>query len=457
MRSLLNCLLLSVCVVTPSAAGEEAKFLLAAELAEGDTSTVAVMLEVGGDLIVSDETGTKKLPLTVAGELRYTEQLLSWPTDSAQPLRSLREYETAVAKIQIEKGGLERKLPEEKRAVVAEVREGHALLVGAEAPLTRDQFDLINVVGNSLALNRLLPGRELAEGESWDHEADAIGALLGMDHVAVCEVRSVVTGSKHHQVLIRLAGTVHGTIDGAPTEMQLRGAYLFHEKHHRVTKFNLAIQERRTASQIVPGLDVVAKVSVTVKPSTTTWSEAFGENFSEAVRDVSQPLANTLRYESPQRGFQFLHSHVWYVTSEQSDLFSLRSTQDGNQTASCNVTTLPARSEGRETTLEKFELDVRKSLGENLETVTASTQWKTAQGHACLGVIAQGNVEGVPIEWRNYLIASPGLPRVSIGVTVEQSQIELFDDADRQVVDSLEFLATPATATAIKGSKQRSR
>ncbi len=451
MRFLLCCLLLSVCVVTPTSAEEETKFLLAAELADGDTSTVTVTLEVGGDLVAIEEKGTKKYPLTVAAELRYTEQLLTWTADADQPIRSFRQYETATAKTQVDEGGLQRELPESKRSVVAEVRAGRAVLAGAETPLTRDQFDLINAIGNSLALNRLLPESELAESESWDHEADAIGALLGKDHVAGCEVRSVVTGNKLHQVQIRLAGTVHGTIDGAPTEMQLRGAYLFHQQHHRITKFNLAIKELRTASQIVPGLDVVAKFSVTVEPS----SVELPENFGEAFGDVSQPLAGTLRYESSQQGYQFLHDCAWYVTAEQSDLVSLRSLQEGNLTAHCNVTTLPARSEGRETTLKEFESDVRDSLGKNLETVSASTQWTTAQGHECFGVVAQGQVENVPIEWRYYLVASPGLPRVSLGVTIEQSQLELFDDADRQIVDSLELLATPAMAQ--KPTKQHSR
>ena len=457
MRFLLCSLLLSVSVVTayrvaPCYGADEARFLLAADLAENETSTVAVTLEVGGDLLVSEESGPKKLPLTVAGELRYTEQLLTWSADPAEPARSLREYETATAKIQVEKGGIERELGESQRLIVAEIRDGHAAFQGNESPLTREHFDLVNVVGNTLALNRLLPQREMAEGESWDHDATVLGTLLGMDHVAACEVRSVVIGCKHQQVQIRLAGTVHGTVDGAPTEMQLRGAYLFHQKHKRITKFNLAIQESRTANQIVPGLDVVAKVAVTVLPTATT----IADSYSERARDVSQPLAHSLRYEAPQQGYLFLHDRAWYVTAEQSDLVSLRSLHQGNQTAHCNLTTLPARSEGRETTLEEFELDVRMSLGDNLETVTASTQWTTPQGHDCLGVVAQGKVKEVPIEWRYYLVASPGLPRVSLSVTIEQSQIEQFDGADRQIVDSLELLEK-VSATASKQSEKHSR
>ena len=448
MRSLLIGTFLLSFTVSASRAADDASFLLAAKMNEGDTSTVKVTLEVGGDWIFSEQSGTETRPLTVSGELRYLEQLLAWSPDATTTTRSLREYQTATAKIQMGEGGIRRELPKAKRSVAAEIRDGRASMNATDMPLTRNELDLLNVSANSLALDRLLPGRELAEGDGWDHEAAAIGALLGMDHVAVCEVRSVVTGNVNQQVQIRLAGAVHGTIDGAPTEMELRGAYLFHQQFDRITKFNLAIKESRTPSQIVPGLNVVAKVSVTVRPSTKSLDAALTKQLS----DLAGPLPAQLRFEAQQHGYRFAHDRGWYVTEEQRDLVALRYLQDSNQTAHCNVTTLPARSAGRETTLSEFERDVRESLGDNLETVTASTEWTTSQGHDCLGVVARGQVKAVPIEWRYYLISSPDLPRVSLGVTIEQSQIEKFDDADRQIVESLELLSRPANGTAAKPS-----
>ena len=330
---------------------------------------------------------------------------------------------------------------------------GAAVLAGNETSFNRAEFDLVNVVGNSLALNRLLPDRQLSEGESWDHGAAAMAALLGMDHVAVCEVRSVVIGNRHRQVQIRLAGTVHGTIDGTPTEIQLSGAYLFHQQRKRITKFNIAIKEARSASQIVPGLDVVAKVSISVAAATGSLPGRFNKQAS----DVSQPLADNLHYDAPQQGYRFLHSRAWYVTAEQSDFVSLRYQQEGNLMAHCNISTLPARSAGRGTSLQDFERDVRQSLGDNLETVTASTEWTTAQGHDCLGIVAQGQVQGVAIEWRYYLIASPDLPRVSVAVTMKQSVVESFDDADRQLIESFELREKTRPATAAIRAEPASR
>jgi len=445
---------------------EKPSYDLSATIRDGDAASVEITLEVGGDMLVTDDAAkSKKLPLTVKGELRYLEQLVAWSGETEAPARSLRQYEAATASIQVDEAGIVRELPASQRSIVADIRAGRATLAGASNPLTRDEFDLVNVVGNTLALNRLLPGRALAEGEDWKHDEATMQALLGMDHVAVSEVTSVVTGSENGQVQIRLAGTLHGTVDGAPSEMQLRGAYLFHEEYGRITKMNLAIKEVRTANSIVPGLDVVAKVSVSIKPLPATSPvdliSAFDKKSGDtalghtALSDIAQPIADTLRYESEKSGYRFSHDPLWYVTADESKLVSLRSLQDGNQTAHCNITPLPARSQGRETTLEIFESDVRESLGDKLKTVTASTEWDTPRGNHCLGVVAQGQVDDMAIEWRYYLVAAPGKPRVSLAFTIEQSQLETFQDADRQLVDTLELLETPATARLSRDEQQR--
>lgn len=452
MRAL-ACSLLLLLAFTPCLAAEQEKYLLAADLHQEQTTAVEVTLEVGGELLVLDEQlEAQRAPLAVEGKLKYVEQLVAAPAEDSQLLRSLRKYETAHADIKQDKSGVRVELPESQSQIVAEFRDGRFILAGENQPLSREEFDLVNVVGNTLALNQLLPGEELAEGDRWNHNKTAIAALLGMDHVAVCEVSSVVTGSEHRQVKIRLAGTVHGTIDGAPTEMELRGAYLFHMGQKRITKFNLAIKEQRTATQVVPGLDCVAKVHLVVSPSEATLTD----EFAAEARDLSQPLAETLRYESRPHSFRLLQDMGWFVTAEESELVSFHLQRDGDRVASCKISTLPARSEGRESSLEEFEKEVRETLGEVLDTVSASTEWTTSQGYQCLAVVGQGQVQEVPIEWRYYLISSPNLPRVSLAVTVEQSRLEQFDDAERQMVESLELLAPPAK-TAEKSQVQATK
>jgi len=448
--------LIAVASSTARCSSEETKkYLLKPHLSPGETASVSLELEVGGEMIFRDKAETKRLPMSVVGCMSYRQQILAWSADPAEVARSLRSYQKASATFKVDKKSIKRTLPAKKRIIVSELRNGLASLTSSSGQLTRKQYDLVNVTGSSLAIDRLLPGREVAEGESWDHDKRVLGALLGMDHVAVCEVSSVVTGQSHQQVQIRLAGTVHGTIDGASTEIDIRAAYLFHQRRGRITKFNLAIQEKRAAGGVVPGLDVVAKVHLVVgkAPRQARFNKKLVSQFS----DLSQPLQHELIYDAPEQGFRFLHDTVWYVTGEQRDQLSLRCLQEGDLTAHCNVSTLPARSEGRQTTLEQFERDIRKSLGDNLERVTAATQWKTPLGHDCLGIIAIGKFEEVPVEWRYYLLAGDGLPRVSLAVTLEQSQIKRFADADRQIIDTLKLLPQAVPATAKRRSKHAAK
>lgn len=448
--------LLAFSAATASAADQQPLFPLVSGLQKDATAQVTIELNVGGEMLIQEEKQLQKMPLSVAAKLQYEERLLAWSPDGADPVRCLRYYNAASATIQVDKSEIQRRLPAKQRLLLAEIRDGHAAINGLDRPLTREQLDLVNVVGNTLALEWLLPGRELAEGDHWNQKASTIGALLGMDHVAVCEVSSVVTGEVNNHVQIRMAGTVHGTIDGAPTELELRAAYLFHQRQKRITKFNLAIQEHRTPGEVVPGLDIVAQVKLAIVPLDNKPRHT-GDLLADRAQDATQPLQRELLYDGRQRGFRFRYDAAWYVTAEQTDLLSLRRLDRGDLIAQCNITTLPARSAGRQTSLEQFEREVRQSLGEHLDDVTAATHWTTAQGHDCLGIVANGKVEGLPIQWRYYLIADDDLPRVSIAFTVEQSSLQHFADADRQIIDSLELLDGQAASTAAKQNGKASR
>ena len=298
---------LAVCAVLsvkcPLLAADEAAplpaFDLTPHLKAGDAAEVGVTLEVGGELIVPSEEGEPtKVPLSVMARLAYAEQLVSWSAEAPAAARSLRHYSTANATIKTDTNGVQRDLPAENSLIVAELSDAGSAMTGLTGPLTRDQFDLVDLVGNTLALDRLLPHKALQEGEGWDHDASVIGALLGMDHVAVCEVRSVVTGEGHRQVQIRMAGTVHGTVDGAATEMELRAAYLYHLDRGRITKCNLAIKEHRKPGDASAGLDVVAKLSIGIGPALA--GAAFDEASVKRATDMTRAELRQLLVDAPR-------------------------------------------------------------------------------------------------------------------------------------------------------------
>ena len=139
-----------------------------------------------------------------------------------------------------------------------------------DGPLSREQLDLIDVVGDSYSINRLLPKQPVADGESWANDASVMGPLLTFDTVAVCEVQSVLDEFNANFAKVRLAGDVQGTADGAATEQEVRGVYLFDRKLRRITRLNLAVREKRSIGGATPGLDAVAKVQIKIDPIETS-------------------------------------------------------------------------------------------------------------------------------------------------------------------------------------------
>ena len=435
-------------VLAADRASESIKYPLMANVKSGARTDVSVTLDVGGDLLVKNEQAAEvKVPMSVAAKFGYHEQILAWAAGLSTPSRSLRQYSEARATLRRE-NGQERELPADRRVVVVELAGDGCGASGLDRPLTRDEFDLVgDVVGNTLAIDRLLPNRELGEGEGWNHDDEAIGAFLGMDRVAMCDVRSVVTGEENRQVKIRMGGTVHGTVDGAAAEMELRAAYLYDLSVGRITKLNLAIKQRSKPTTLTAGLDVVAKLSVVVKPAHDK-PAPFDEAQIAKAAAMTGPELRQLLEESTQRGYRFHYGSSWIVMSgKQRELMSLRFVNQGDLIAHCNIATRPPKAQGQSATLEEFEAEVCKSLGERLKKVEAATEWTTAAGHRCLGVIASGTLDEVPVEWRHYLISGENLPQATISVSVDQSLLERFADADRPIVDSLELLPLQTAKT----------
>ena len=199
-----------------------------------------------------------------------------------------------------------------------------------------------------------------------------------------------------------------------------------------------------------PGLDVVAKLSLvrdaavgrSIRPrrSTRLTINAAQAKLPDELRQ--------LRVESPARGYRFRHDKAWFVTAEQREPMSLRLMDAGELLAHCNVSTPPPRPADKPMTLQQFEDEVVKSLGDKLGEVEAATEWTNAAGHQCLGVFADGTVDEVPMQWRYYFIGDAGKRPTTVAVTVEQSAEERFADADRAIIDSLVLLDAPASTAA---------
>ncbi len=460
VRTLFTAAILSAHIAGVINAGDTV--LLSAAKSPGRVTQVLAKLNVGGKLLIDtfDEATQKptlmKVPMEVTATLTYEERRL--PVVKNQPARSLRYYTNANAEIKIEKGVTRPTLPKNRRLIVVTATKGHAQFHSPAGPISRETLDLTDIVGNSLVLGRLLPGKEVAEGDTWDVPEAAVSTLLRFEKTTHCEVQCILAEFNKSYAKVEFAGMLEGSIDGSPTTMELKGAYLFHRKDKLITRFNLAINEKRTSGEATPGLDVVAKLVLTTKLLTA--SNHLTDKTGAQLPPFEKTPADILEYGSAKLGYHLTHDQHWFVTKEETNRISFCRVEEGEFLASLNISQIQSVRE-KEAALEEFKNNVQAILARENGKITTTDSWTNIHGHKCYVVYATGEVNGAPIAWRYFLVVPKIGKGVTISVTTAPELVQQLGAADRDFADSIKLFVNKSEGVkktrVLKHARQGSR
>ncbi|QDU58879.1 hypothetical protein [Aeoliella mucimassa] len=406
----------------------------------GVRQSVQLELELGGDLVFepSDPKQPTKTPVHVEAKLGYDE--VRQPGDTVQ---SIRYYTEASATTKVGNNTRNLQLTDEHRLMVAKLQGGTRLLCGVAGPLEQEEFDLVDVVGDSLVLEWLLPARDVEKGDSWQADMATLQVLTGLDSIEQCEVSNVLSDSNPQYARCQLAGSVQGTIHGAAVTLELDGIYLVNLAQGQLTHFNLAIRQKRQVGPATPGLDVVTKIRIRRTPAASD-SPLTDERMATAEKALETPQ-QLVRTTNPRMGFAAVHDTQWHVTSRAGGNMALRRVNVDGMLTHANITKLAPRTLEADTALGEFRADVLRSLGSSPTNVAADEQWINPQGCRVMSVTVVGKVNDQPVEWHCYQVApsveNESLHRLALTFTVEQEKVESLGTADRDLVDGIELTA----------------
>lgn len=447
MPNFFNRYILPVFLLAPMTTASLAlEFDLTPRKARDQVYQVRIELKVGGDLTVRDtssgaaEDAVQKKPMSVRGKLDYEELQLSTN-------QLARYYTEAAATIKVNEGGKAPTLDQDRKLVVGQTSDQQRLLLRAlDGPLTREQLDLIDVIGASEAMDGLLPGKTLEEGESWQVGAEVMRSLLGLDSISVCEVANVVDEGNASSVKFQVAGAVFGKVDGADTELDVRGLGLFDRRTGCVARLNLAVKETRKPGPATPGFIGVAKTNITRAPV----DQPAGLTKKRLATVAAAPAPpEDLLVESRDLGMRLLHDRRWFLANESRQSVSLRMVDENGLIAQATITHVPAKKAVNQPTLDSFESDLKSSLDESLVKLVGSEQWTSSTGCHCLGAVARTKAEDVEVEQRHYLVMPTGDGHsISIAVTLAAGDMAAVANADRLLADSLQLLSGDKTEVA---------
>jgi hypothetical protein len=400
---------------------------------------VELTLEVGGELKVNRDNEDKPVPvkMNVSGKMSYDERLLRIANDAQGLARSVRYYHNAEATLKLGSTTLKPVLRPECRLVAAQSNGSEVTLFCPATALTREELDLIDILGNSLTIDRLLPGKSVAVGDVWTHSPAVCAALLGLDRATESTVQSKLVTIVEGIARVEMNGKVKGVFGGAETQIDLKGKYQVSLAGKQVTWAGLLIKEDRKPGEVSAGVDVVALLQMTVTPisaSPRLSDSAIGRVPLTPTDEVTQ-----LSHRSADGIWMLTHDRKWYMNTDKRDMTILRLVEDGQRIAQCNIKTMSKAESSRTPKLSKFEDEVRQALAKNMGKFVESKELSHEAGYRVFRVVATGEVSDLPIQWNYYLVIDDQGRQVVFAFTALKENVDRLAGADRRLVGAFRF------------------
>lgn len=419
---------------------------LQSERKAGQTDRVTVLVEVGGDFKEGAQGKDERTRMSGTANLTYHEMTLA--TDPNR-LRAVRYYEKAQSVAKFKDGSHRPSLTDGRRLIGVAIDPPTVNMFSLGEPLTRDELEVIDLLGDSLLLDRLLPEGPVAIGDTWKPADSVAAALLGLDNVTRNELQCVLKEVTHKVARVEMSGSVEGPVNDTKTRIGMKGKYRFDLKTDRIDWFAMLTKEERGVSRVAVGFDVTVRFQMTIAPEDAP-PELAKEKIAglkvEPTSDLSQ-----LRYESPRGRWQITYDRQWFLNSDDQEDAVLKLIREGAVLGQCNIASLPQRERGHLVSLEEFQEDVKKALGKSFGQFVEAKQSADPAGHRVLRVVVNGVVHEkateVPICWIYYHLADEEGRQTAFTFTVEQELLERFAGADRAIVGSLRF-AKPSNPKA---------
>ncbi len=447
----LLCLALLAHVTASALAGETYSFQSSREA--GQIDRVSVQMEVGGELKEVAAGKEKRVPMSGVDKLAYHEMMLE--TEAAKP-RSVRYYDKAESSVRFKDGAHTPAFGDRHRLVGVAVDLPSARLFALREPMSRDELEVIDILGNSLLLDNLLPDRAVGVGDTWKPAGKFMAVFLGLDSAAKCDVECKLREVTATVARFELSGNIEGPVNDTTSSIAVKGRYRFDLKTKRIDWFAMLTHEDRGMSQAADGFDVNVRYQMTIASE-----EESPELSKEKLAGLSldwTPESSRLRHQSPFGKWEITYDRDWHLNSNAQEIAVLKLIREGAMIGQCNVTMLPRKETDHLISLEDFQEDVRRALGESFGAFVEANQSADPLGRRVLRVVARGTVHGastdLPIEWIYYHLADETGRQAAITFTVEQDQAAKFAEADRSMAASLRFAESEGVGPLAKRDRK---
>ncbi len=385
------------------------------------------------------------MPLKVDASFRYRERRLPGAGRDAQTLRSLREYETASAAIQVDQDKNSSKLRDLSKLVVAHGKREGIQFYRPSGTMSVNELELLHTPGDSLAILGLLPPKPVEVGETWTPETWVPQMLTATEALLKADLSCRLESAENERAEISFQGEVEAALEGATTKLRLSGSFTFDLRQNYIRHLELTQTEQRSIGPVSPGMDVTASVTMDRSPAARNGRLTERQADATPLEPTAEMLALNLQLGN---GTNVRHSRDWRVFHQSGNNAILRWVDEGSLIAQANLTTLPSTTPGGHLPITQFEANVEKGLSQDTDRIVSSKEIANAERFVyCIEVA--GRARDLDMIHRYYLIADQSGRQGIWGFSFEKELQKKFGDADNELIRQTTFTAqavTPASA-----------
>lgn len=406
-----------------------------------DCTRVTLRTVVEGERLLPQDGNRSSQAVKVVAEHRFIEKILATHEKSGLAAKTARLYEavqanTSLAGVALPPGGLRT-----DRAVVVAQRSDDGLTVFSLAgPLTRDELDLVGDHFDTLSLTGLLPGKDVAVGDTWKIANVAAVGLLMFEGLEIHDLVGKFDALEGDIAKVSVNGTAKGITSGASVALTVSATLEYNVTTHKITKLQWKQDDVRGLGPVSPEFrgNVVVTLTREPIPEPKQLADAVLESVPPGF-DVPAHLGG-VEYVDPQRRFTLVHPRDWRLTGATPQQATFRLLVRGEFITQATITPFEKVPAGQRTETAKFKTDALASPGWNAESIIDEGDVKLAGSpRQAFRVTATGETEGIKVVQTFVLITGPNGDQAVITFQSRQQSLTKLGTRDMTFAEGLDF------------------
>ncbi|HEY2785296.1 MAG TPA: hypothetical protein VGJ05_10000 [Fimbriiglobus sp.] len=406
---------------------------LAESTVPGNCFRVELSLAVSGKLKVQlpgGKAGSESLE-AIASHV-YTERVES-------ENRAVRYYTKATATSVIAGAKQVRELSAPHRLIVARPPVGVPQHFNPDSPLTREELELVSEHFDSLLLPRLLPGKDVAPGESWKIPDAVAKAACFFEELTVNTLEGKLIDVQNGVAEFAVEGSAEGTELGAAVKVRVTAKGRFDLATKRVVSLTWSQEDDRGQGPASPAAELKATVKLKREALAAEPDELNAAARAKVPAGAIPESLLQLRYTEPAGKYSFLHSRGWHVTGQVGEHLVLRLVENGDWIAQANILSLKPPHGANHMTPAAFKDAIAKQPGWEPAGIAADGELPTGPGRWLYRVAAVGKQDGLAVVQAFFCLSDAAGNQVVVTVIARDDRAAKLGTRDVALVNAIEF------------------